>query len=50
MSLGAAAEATDSERDSPTRATELTTRSRRFLSTSSELENCARLWRQDSLD
>ncbi len=50
MSLGAAAEASDSELDSPTRATELTTRSRRFLSTSSELENCARLWRQDSLD
>lgn len=50
MSLGAAAEATDSEKDSPDRAAELTTRSHRFLSTSSELDICARLWRQDSLD
>jgi hypothetical protein len=50
MSLGAAAEADSSERDSAERATEFTTRANRFQSTAGELTTCSKLWRDNSLD
>jgi hypothetical protein len=50
MSLGAAAEADDTESDSAERASEFTVRANRFAETASEFAICAKLWRTDSLD
>ena len=50
MSLGTAAEADDTELDSPERASEFTIRANRFAATASEFASCAKLWRADSLD